>query len=180
MSMPAPSKVARVILIGALGSWALLITLNQDPRRKFQPIQRLDPAGAYLPDWRFFAPNPGVNDYHLLSRDKLDSGDMTPWKEVSNAEQRRLAHILFHSNRRCEKALFDAVTGIIHWRPPEGGSQEDIQLSIAYLTLLNYITHRVAHHEQVKETQFLIAKSDGYDEIIDPAPMFLSNFHPIG
>lgn len=180
MAQRIAAMVGRTILIGGLGAWATMITLNQDPRRKWQPLQRFDPSGSYLPDWRFFAPNPGVNDYHLLFRDKLDSAEETPWKEVCNIEQRQLIHIFFHANRRCEKALFDAVTGIVHWRPPEGGKQDDIQLSIAYLTLLNHITHRVPHHEQAKETQFIIASSDGYDECVEPSPLFLSNFHPIG
>lgn len=175
----ARPPAARVALYAVLGTWAVLTTLNQHPRRGFDRLRILDPTGLWIPDWRFFAPDPGTLDYHVLYRDRLAGGGMTLWTEIDVFEPRRLRQVLVHANRRREKALYDAVNDLTRYRPPEGGGAEDIQLSVGYLTLLTFVTHAVRHHEDADRTQFLIAMSTGFDEREEPYPVFTSNLHPL-
>lgn len=176
----ARPPAARAALYAVLGAWAVLTTLNQHPRRGFDRLRVLDPAGLWIPDWRFFAPDPGTLDYHVLYRDRLPDGSMTLWTEIDVFERRRLGQVLVHPNRRREKALYDAVNDLTRYRPPEGGGPEDIQLSVGYLTLLTFVTHAARHHEDADRTQFLIAMSTGFDEREEPYPVFTSNLHPLG
>jgi len=71
------------------------------------------------------------------------------------------------------------VSGLIQMQPDLKDRKEDIQVSVPYLTLLNYATHQVPHHPEAKRVQFLIATSAGYDETEEPMMLFLSNPHPL-
>ena len=170
---------ARYALYGVLGSWLVATTLSQDPTRKFDKIRKLDPTGSLIPDWRFFAPRPGMHDYHLLFRDELPDGEVTAWKQISEIERRHPRHLLWYANRRAEKVLADSVVGIVSFNMLEERNKEDIQLTVPYLTLLNYVTHQIPHADDARRTQFLIAASGGYDESEEPLILFLSNLHPI-
>jgi hypothetical protein len=179
MSRFSGSLVGRGLLFTALGGWFFLTLLGQDPRRKFQGTLKLDPSGEFIPDWRFFAPRPGMHDYHLLFRDELPDGEVTAWKQISEIERRHPRHLLWYANRRAEKVLADSVVGIVSFNMLEERNKEDIQLTVPYLTLLNYVTHQIPHADDARRTQFLIAASGGYDESEEPLILFLSNLHPI-
>jgi hypothetical protein len=170
---------ARYALYGVLGSWLVATTLSQDPTRKFDKIRKWDPTGSLIPDWRFFAPRPGMHDYHLLIRDELPEGEVTAWKEYCQVEERRWQHFFWYPGRRAEKVVTDAVSGLIQMQPDLKDRKEDVQVSVPYLTLLNYATHQVPHHPEAKRVQFLIATSAGYDESEEPMMLFLSNPHPL-
>ncbi|MFB9688298.1 hypothetical protein [Amycolatopsis plumensis] len=177
--MNGSGRVARMVVGGLLGSWFVATALSQDPFRKFPGARRYDPSGAVVPDWRFFAPRPGMHDYHLLFRDELPDDSVTEWREILPVEQRVPRHFVWYANRRAEKVLGDSVVGIIGFSKEADRKKEDIQLSISYLTLLNYLTYQEKHHPDAKRTQFLIAASAGYDETEEPMMMFLSNLHPL-
>ncbi|QWF82484.1 hypothetical protein [Amycolatopsis sp. CA-230715] len=179
MSDSRRARVARIVMGGFLGSWFAATLLSQDPFRKFPGARRYDPTGAAIPDWRFFAPRPGMHDYHLLVRDELPDGSVTDWREVLPVEQRAPRHFFWYANRRAEKVVADSVVGIVGFTKEEGRKKEDIQLSVSYLTILNYMTYQEEHHNDAKRTQFLIAASAGYDESEEPLMLFLSNLHPL-
>ena len=172
-------KTARYALYAVLGTWLAATIVTQDPTRKLDKLRRWDPTGSLIPDWRFFAPRPSMHDYHLLLRDELPNGDHTPWKEICEAETRKWQHFFWYPGRRARKAIADAVPRLIDMRPELTGHNEGVQVRIPYLTLLNYVTHRVPHHPEAKQVQFLIAASAGYDESEEPTMLFLSNSHPL-
>jgi len=179
MSESAAARVARYVTYGVLSGWLTITFLSQDPRRKFNAPRRLDPTGALIPDWRFFAPRPGVNDYHLLARDELPGGLFTDWTEVCNVEKRSWTHSFWYPSRRAEKVLTDAAAGL-QAMLPKLKDRENVLVSIPYLTLLNYVTNQVRHHPEAKRVQFLVATSAGYDDSEKPSPMFLSKLHLLG
>lgn len=168
--------------VGAIfGAWFVVVTLSQDPRRKWDKLRNYDKSGALVPDWRFFAPHPGMHDHDVLVRDELPDGSMTEWRQATNIEERRLSHTLWYVDRRKEKALLDAMTGLIKITEQEEfkNNKEALQVTIPYLTLLNHVTYRVQHHPEAKRTQFIVVNSDGYAEEEEPNMIFLSNPHPL-
>lgn len=58
--------------------------------------------------------------------------------------------------------------------------KEDIQLSLAYLTMLNFVSHQAPHAATAAKTQFALASAAGFDEKEEPDVLFLSNLHRIG
>lgn len=135
-----------------------------------------------LPDWRFFAPDPGVFDHHLLIRTFATDGSAGTWREIGEVNARKLIHAVWHPEQREEKSLFDVVSELLRFieRHRKNGmsSQElsqRIQLSVAYLTLLNYATSCVEETD-VKDLQFMIAISGGYEEE-EPEIVFVSERH---
>lgn len=170
----------RAALAAVLGTWFVMSFLSQDPTRKWDVVRRkFDPSGMYVPDFRFFAPNPGVNDYHVLVRDELPDGSYTNWKEIGGPNVRTLPQAVWFAGRRVEKVVLDSVSGILEYTNDKERDVEGIQVSIPYLTILNYVTHHAPHHQDAKRTQFLIAASDGYYEEEEPNMVFLSNAHPL-
>ncbi len=69
-------------------------------------------GGWTLPGWRFFAPNPGVHNVHLLVRtgsgDQSDSS-MTDWRDVTPQVGHAWTNVLLNPKSRGPKALFDAM-----------------------------------------------------------------------
>ncbi|QCB94981.1 hypothetical protein [Cellulomonas shaoxiangyii] len=177
---PSAADVRLGAVVTLLGSWFLASVVKQEPTRRLKALDKLDGWGIVLPEWRFFAPNPGVHDTHLLYRDQLADGSLTPWKECFPAEQRRVSQILWHPDRRAEKVVMDAIGEIIRVLDSKVlQKKEDLQVTITYLVLLNYATHGREHPPGARRTQFLIARSTGHEESDAPLLLFLSNLHPL-
>lgn len=180
MHMLTVANIRRGVVYTALGLWFAGTALKNEPTRKWRWSERIDPVALVLPDWRFFAPNPGVHDNHILFRDELPDGEVTDWQEVTVVRQRKLSHIVWYPDRREEKIFFDAINEIAKTVHDERMKDPgDVQITCAYLFLLNYLTHHVEHHDKAIKTQFLITRSDGRAEQEEPLILFLSNLHPV-
>jgi hypothetical protein len=162
--------------IGVLGTWYAATAAAQFSwvRRR---MDKLDVSGMLLPSWRFFAPWPAVHDLDLFCRDQLADGTVTPFRDVTIVQARRWQHSVFHANRRHEKGVFDLcqATVFLAARWP----LEQLQLTLPYLTLLNWVTLSCAHHPDAVRTQFLIGRSAAYDDSIEPDFLFASDFHEL-
>ena len=107
-----------------LAVWFVLSALNQ-----INPISaRLgpyDPLGL-LPRWTFFAPHPGIYDYHLLYREcesletQLGTMEMVeaakhlvgPWTQVPAICPGSARFMLWNPQRRVTKTITDIVAGL--------------------------------------------------------------------
>jgi len=173
--------LAHGLLYALFASWILATASTQDPLRRRPGLRKFDPTGLYLPDWRFFAPRPATADTHLLVRDQMADGTLTAWREVAPSQTRRLSHILFYPSRRTEKAIADASHAVHAYATANVlPKKEDIQLSIGYLSLLNFVTNQIPHTDGAVKTQWALATSGGYDESEEPDVTFLSNLHRLG
>jgi hypothetical protein len=163
-------------VIGGLAGWYVLTAAAQFPflRRR---MDRFDPSGMLLPSWRFFAPWPAVHDLDLFCRDQLADGTVTPFRDVTHVAARRWRHSVFHNNRRHEKGVFDVcqATLFLAGRWP----LDQLQLTLPYLTLLNWITLSCEHDPAAVRTQFLIGRSAAYDDSVEPDFLFASDFHEL-
>ncbi|OZM72834.1 hypothetical protein CFN78_13385 [Amycolatopsis antarctica] len=176
-------KTARHVLYGVFASWFGLTVVGQKLYRDSSKTSVWDKLYLFIPDWRFFAPNPGIHDHHLLMRDKLADGTVTGWQEYSKVEERTLLHSVWHPHRRAEKAVFDTSAELLRFIGQHGhlsgNADPTVQLSVPYLTLLSHLTSR-KHHPEAVQTQFLIAVSGGYEVEDEPTMVFLSEFHSVG
>ncbi len=130
---------------------------------------------AVIPHWSFFAPTPGVSDFHLMVRDRLVGGKFSLWKEVPVGCQTRSPFaFLWHPGKRSGKALLDLTTTLLGVVQNAGGRQEQIYLSLPYLMLLHAVSALPASSVSIGR-QFLLAKMDGPDAA--PDVLFVSNVH---
>lgn len=161
------------LAVAVLGGWLIASAVGQLPVERFQRLRRWDP-GNLIPEWTFFAPNPGIHDAHLLYRDLLEDGTLTEWREIPLLEPRIYAHTVWNPNSRQEKAVFDAISELkIRSAYTD---QKSLQVSVPYLALLNFVSS-LFHEEGANATQYLVAESTGIDLTEEPSMVFLSNLH---
>lgn len=169
-------RAAGAAAVGALGVWYAVTAAAQLPRLR-RRLDRYDPSGMLLPSWRFFAPWPAVHDLDLYCRDQLADGTATPFRPVPVVHERRLQHAVFHSNRRHEKGVFDLCQATL--QHAARWPLEQLQLTLPYLHLLNWVTLACPHAPGAVRTQFLIGRSAGFDATVEPEFLFASDFHQL-
>ena len=92
--------------------------LNQLEATGYAPARRLAlliksiDLFSLIPTWNFFAPNPGTNDYHLLYRERLDTGEYGVWMEIPFPKQSGLLKLVWNPRKRRAKVLSDIVISL--------------------------------------------------------------------
>jgi hypothetical protein len=162
-----------LLVSGFFGVWFLLCLLVLVPR--LRPYIRAWDIFSLVPEWKFFAPNPAQGDYILLYRDQLANGSITQWTEVSLAQKRRWWNVVWNPGKRANKALFDAVVEV----SSEASLYPEILAgSIAYLTLLNYVSN-LGRFARPAFTQFMILHSFSSTVKREPRLIFSSSLHSL-
>lgn len=143
------------------------------PARWDEKCRRWD-LFSLLPRWTFFAPNPGVSDYHLLYRDRLGNSAFGHWKEVSLDPKRTLTKAVWNPQKRNAKLLTDAVRGLVRiagvYSPP------GYKTTMPYLVILNFVAS-LPRWPLADGTQFLIMESFGFVSNRTPRVVFRSEVH---
>lgn len=170
------ATAARWGVYGLFTGWFGLSVLQQMDKPELG--RKVDPTSMAIPNWRFFAPMPARHDYNVLYRDRLSDGTVTNWREEEIALTRNLRQVMWHPNRRLEKALFDVASELFRISK-EIKDTPRIKLTVPYLALLNYVTNKVGHGDGAVEVQFLIANSAGHEEEVEPRMLFLSEWHAL-
>jgi hypothetical protein len=168
--------LARGGLYAVLTGWFGLTVALHAGGRAARYAGALDPYGTTLPFSKFFAPRPGSTDRHLLVRDELADGTLTDWGELELVVPRTARHTLWHPGRRQEKALMDAVNGLLQ---AGGADYRQLQLSTPYLSLLNLVVARIPHATDARRVQFMIVTTCGRDTTAEPVVDFRSEFHQL-
>jgi hypothetical protein len=162
-----------LLVSGFFGVWFLLCLLVLVPR--LRPYIRVWDIFSLVPEWKFFAPNPAQGDYILLYRDQLADGTVTPWTEVALAQKRRWWNAAWNPGKRANKALFDAMVEV----SSEASLYPEILVgSVAYLTLLNYISS-LGRFARPSFTQFMILHSFSSTVKREPRLIFSSSLHAL-
>lgn len=177
------------ILISIFIIWFLVSIVWQF---KFEFLQRIGKYDIFqlLPNWTFFAPNPGISDYHLLYRTKVcNNSEVTNWVEIPFIEYRRFTNFVWNPNRRYIKFLIDCINNLLkmvaEYRK-DNLTKDDITknlcLSVPYLLMLNCVYKHVdTLHIKDDEAyvQFAIVESFGILPSNEPEPLIVSTFHQI-
>lgn len=163
--------------------WAVAATLvltaaSQHPNSAFSRLRGLDPCGV-IPDWRFFAPNPGTHDTHLSYRTLSHDGETSEWHDISFVTERRAVHAVWFPARRLSKSVFDVCTQL-NGRVDQGFTKA--RRMPAYRLLVGHIRHRVRRSPdmgRVKGFQFAFFRTAGYDTSVEAELIFLSPYTPL-
>ena len=170
------SDIFTYFIVGCLGFWLLVSTICQFNILRLEDFFRRMDYFSLLPRWSFFAPNPGVTDYHLLYRDKCEKNECGRWREYAIASKRTLLGALWNPKKRTKKALADAVQTLI--RSSKELTPAQYKTSVCYIALVNFIAS-LPRNTEGKATQFMIMESYGHYTEKDPRMLFRSEFHKI-
>lgn len=99
--------------IGVLASGGLTLhlaaTILQNTPESFNQEMSAFVGGWPVPGWRFFAPNPGVHNVHLLIRTRDAHQNTSSWRDITPRANHGLTRVLWNPGSRGPKALFDAM-----------------------------------------------------------------------
>ena len=178
---PAMTRSGSPAVTIALGLWLAATALSQHPVRAFDGVRaNLRRLGLLVPDWRFFAPEPGRWDDHVMVRTLAEDGTATPWRSVDTFEPRRWRHAVYFPANRTEKALADTVSVLMERLSANDGDIADL---LEYRLLRGFVEGRLrAHHRATNLPtgfQFLVLRDAGYDEGGELTLRLVSRFEPL-
>ncbi|MGL4743416.1 MAG: hypothetical protein ACRCXL_03380 [Dermatophilaceae bacterium] len=152
------------------GGWFVASLLGQHPDRSYDKSRKLDRTGTgiVIPNWRFFAPNPAVEDQHFLYRlASADHARFTEWREVYVVEPRRMMHAIWFPGRRMEKAVFD-VASTLGGNPGAMTPLHKAARESAYRLVNDFVRHRLTPEPGYPLFQVMLVRYSGYDHSEDP------------
>ncbi|MFE2945151.1 hypothetical protein ACFXKG_39910 [Streptomyces sp. NPDC059255] len=136
---------------------------------------------SLIPNWKFFAPNPAVHDFHYVYRTLEPGGGTSDWREIELIEPRRMSQAFWFATRRSEKAVFDICTAILQMAVK--GGPGDVQNSSSYEVLVQFIRKTILDTPGtgagVQGFQFAVVRAAGHDETEDPETLFVSPYTPM-
>ncbi|PZT75936.1 hypothetical protein DNK56_21315 [Streptomyces sp. AC1-42W] len=168
-----PGALAR--LAGA----AMLVTTvaAQHPHPAFGRAIARD-VFSQVPNWKFFAPNPAVHDFHYVYRTLDAEGRTSQWHEIEMIEPRRWHQAFWFATRRPEKAVFDLCTAILQHVARWGISS--VQENSSYRVLAEFIRRTIRESQPeptlVRGFQFGVVRASGHDASEAPETLFVSPY----
>ncbi|QWF82691.1 hypothetical protein [Amycolatopsis sp. CA-230715] len=141
-----------------LATWLVVTAAGQLPDTRFDGLLGKGAWRIPVPNWRFFGPNPGTKDVHLLYRDVSASG-ATPWEQVPVTGDRPWYALVWNARNRSPKALFDSLQSITTFAATVRGDLDRIEKSFGYGFLAEYVREHLPHDPVAEATQFLLMES---------------------
>ncbi|MFD7340232.1 hypothetical protein ACFV98_30200 [Streptomyces violascens] len=153
-----------------LAGWFVATVLAQHPDRGFDKVRKADKTGTgiAIPNWRFFAPTPAMEDQHFLYRlASADKSRFTEWREVYSIAPRKLVHAFWFPGRRIEKAIFDVASTLVH-NPGAMTPLHEEAKKAAYRLVNDFVRTRLTPEPGFPLFQVLLVRYSGYDHSEDP------------
>jgi hypothetical protein len=163
-------------------AWLLLTCLYQFQNVRMQTFLSKIDIFRLLPIWTFFAPNPGVSDYHLLYRIRYVGGRISDFKNLDVTAGKSIKNAVWNPHKRVHKSLNDFVQEIrktINTSDIDETNQYVLKLSFGYIVILNYCTELGRRVSDAESVQFMILESFGHFELREPRLILNSDFHNI-
>jgi hypothetical protein len=168
-----PGPMTTIACAALFALWLLVTAVCQLQGRIPDALRRLD-VFSLIPRWTFFAPNPGVLDYHLLVRDRHVDGSLSAFREVRLGARRSLLGALWNPDKRNQKMLSDAVHSLPILR--QELSEKGMKTTLPYIAILNRVCAGQPPPLTVAR-QFAIVATGGSSPITEPHVLFLSELH---
>ncbi|EXU61864.1 hypothetical protein Z951_44765 [Streptomyces sp. PRh5] len=163
-----------------LAVWLVNTAAGQLPDQRFDHLLARGPLRLFrAPNWRFFGPNPGVSDMHLLYRD-ITGDTAAPWKEIEAVPDRPWYGLVWNAGNRAPKVVFDALGVILKAANESSADLPHIVCSPGYRLMQRYLTTQIPHESGADHTQFMMLQ--GHRERGDQyavQPMFASEHIPL-
>ncbi|MEU7061008.1 hypothetical protein [Streptomyces sp. NPDC046197] len=151
-------RLKTAAVTASLATWLIATAATQLPERRFDTLLSRGRWRIPTPNWRFFGPNPGVKDNHLLYRDLVD-GRPGEWTEVPITRDRPWYGLAWNARNRSPKALFDASQDITVRAAAFGSDVRPVLRAPGYRLLSRYIQLHLPHAEGASHSQFLLMQS---------------------
>ncbi|MEK2478192.1 MULTISPECIES: hypothetical protein [Streptomyces] len=151
-------RLKTAVVTASIAAWLVATAAGQLPENRFDNLLRRGRWQIPVPNWRFFGPNPGVKDNHLLYRDITD-GRPGDWTEVEITRDRPWYALVWNARNRCPKALFDASQDTISRSVAFGPELRLVTLGSGYQLLSRYIQRHLPHAEGASHSQFMLMQS---------------------
>lgn len=158
-----------------LAVWFLLSAVHQ--YRSGVLLRRLRRRDVLflLPSWTYFR-HPAVMDCVVLTRDRLDSGELTPWTRHRSYDVNLGLRPFWNPDRRVRYGVFDACMQVTRrGRLPSVTALAD---QPAYRALINFAGEQPREAGSVAR-QFMIVDSVGDSANGKPSTFFVSPFHDL-
>ncbi len=171
--------IYEIIISSIFIIWFIATIIVQFRNSKLEQIIKPHDQLALLPLWTFFAPNPGVNDYHLLYREDYEDGSRSAWQEIEINEKRSFSTCFWNPSKRGKKVISDVIQTIIPLITRYKDNPRALMFSLPYVLILNTIMKEKFVLTESKRRQFVLTATSGYEESEDPKIVLVSEFHPI-
>lgn len=166
-------------------TWLALTVVVQFHYERINFFRRFDVLNL-LPTWTFFAPNPGSTDYHIIFRNRFESGEVTAWRDALPIPKQNAICAVWNPQKRHVKVVGDAVSSILEayaTARSKGQSKESIESALIffgpYLVILNLVLQSAGHPPKTVSLQFAIVERTSFGREAPPRPILLSQFHRI-
>jgi hypothetical protein len=157
--------------------WLVVTVGSNHPLIQFNRLRSFDRTAMFIPNWRFFAPEPAQHDFQILHRVLTADGEQTPWRLTSQIAPRSWSHVIWHPELRRDKALFDIFSELLTARHAGAG---DVSRTAAYRLLRDFVEYVVRQEHPENATpqgfQFIVAQDTGHDEEPEPSYLLVSEF----
>lgn len=167
----------RIGVAATLAAWYLVTVVAQYPDDNYGKLKKLRFInGSFLiPNWKFFAPNPGTEDFVLLYR-QLTRGaaEWSQWQYVVEPEPARLWHSFFSKKSRHDKGVLDIVSTLQSMVGVEGLER---QVEACRRLIENTVIRITPQDGSVQKIQVLLARGKGFDPNGTPTYDYL--FEPV-
>lgn len=169
-----------------LAGWLVATILSQHTDPSLDRVRRLDDklGNTVIPNWRFFAPNPAVEDVRVLYRfANKDKSEHTSWMECETISPRKWSQVFWFPRRRFEKAVFDVHQALILRLTDRGGNWAGAATD-GLIDMLNAYVRKISTPEgHFYWQQILLVRFSGndleavpeYDAVLDYAPIRVSS-----
>ena len=169
----------RNVIAVVFGSWFTLTLLGQHPggnHRSRELLSRLS-STIFMPNWEFFAPNPGIHDDHLFYR--VREGDtFSPWKENTtshNGDGLAWLSPFYSAASRRSKGIIDIFSTLESLANTTLSKGERDVIQAGRQAIANFM---VANAEEISpctsEYEVMLVRSAGYAQ--DEEPVFYYRF----
>lgn len=170
-----PGAGARI----ACGALLVATVATQHPNPLFNRLQLKDHFSV-LPNWKFFAPNPAMHDYHYAIRTLSESGETSEWTSLEMIATRTPTHAFWFATRRAEKAIFDICSEVL--RGLDKG-HDHLRSMPAFRILTAFLRDKIrtglGDDPNPKGFQLALLRAAGYETSEKPEILFVSPYVPM-
>jgi len=167
------------LLIGVLAAWFAGSVLGQHPSRTFDRVRYWLGTNFRVPDWRFFAPEPGQTDSHVLVRVVREGDVADDWQVTHEHRTRAWWHALYFPEHRLDKGFFDVVSGLgVRMQSLEGPFEELSEYKAIVAHARGFLTKQKLPADAVG-FQLMVVDDAGYDVDEDLHVKLFSRLEPL-
>jgi hypothetical protein len=131
-----------------------------------------------IPRWTFFAPTPGVTDFHLSYRTVAADGTVSEWEDIDRIASRTLVSAFWNPQKRVTKAVIEVVAFLT---PLCREGLDKVYASPPYRCLVNHVIRATEESGRDHEfCEFQLAETTRSRDVVPGRFFFRSGLIGVG